>query len=132
METFTSIVASGFAPYMASSLTGNGSMLYYPAVGLVVFAITYVMGIIRSLRYCRDDKGKIKSYGLYSNMIKGIILGIISIIVILSILFIPILKTPLLIMSFIPGISAAADGILVALSYTLFYFSLIYPIWKSC
>ncbi len=131
METFTSIVASGFAPYCANKLTGGG-LIYYPVVGLVVFAITYVMGIIRSFRFCRDDKGNVKSYGLYSNMIKGIILGLIAISVIVAIVFIPILKTPLIIMSFIPGVSAAADGILVALSYILFYFSLIYPIWKSC
>lgn len=138
METAFAIIGSGFLPTLSTYLIPEGlgvmGSMFVPALivaGLIV-VLTWLTSIIRSIRYCRDDKGNIQSYGLGTGLAKGLIIASFCIVFLLAVQFIPFLKVPLKVLSLIPGFGEAGDGVVVLLGYMFAYFAIVYPVYGSC
>lgn len=134
METLTAIIGAGFTPYLSKSYLPSTTMLGdtitpYAMMFLTLVGVTWITSIIRSWRYCRDNKGNVKSYGLGSGLAKGLILATICIGLVVLVQMLPVLQMPLKI---IPFIGEATETVVILLAYILFYFALIYPIYGSC
>ena len=138
------MIGSGLAPAVAYlwvmpslQLSAVGSMFMpYPIIMGIIIAITLVTNIVRSLRYCRTKKGQLKSFGIRYGISKGIIISIIAALGYTLFNFIPILKAPLTVLRALPfdsavALTAAIDGIVVAVGY-LFGYMILYPFYGSC
>jgi hypothetical protein len=99
---------------------------------LMIVVITLITNIIRSIRYCRDEKENVTSYGAMLGLKKGLTCGAVAMFISMLLGFIPILKWPFAIISFIPGLSGYVDGFILAVFYLLSYFAVAYPIWGWC
>lgn len=134
METLTAIIGAGFTPYLSKSYLPSTSLLGdsitpYVMMFLTLVGVTWITSIIRSWRYCRDNKGNVKSYGFGSGLAKGLILATICIGTALIVQALPMLQMPLKV---IPFIGDATETVVIVLAYMLFYFALVYPIYGSC
>jgi|DEB0MinimDraft_6_1074348.scaffolds.fasta_scaffold36292_3 hypothetical protein len=90
------------------------SNLYYI---IAIIFITLIANIVRSFRYCKK-KG---SYGINSGLKKGVLSGIITILISTIINAIPVLKAPLLALSFIPVIGSMINGLALMIGYLIGY-----------
>lgn len=128
--TFTPQIAQMLSP-VSSGLVGGLVMDKLIILALII-AITIVTNIIRALRYCRDNKGGFASTGIWYGFKKGLTCGLIALIAYIIIGFVPILATPFLVLSFIPGLGNLINGIILAFFYLLGYMFVAYPIWGVC
>lgn len=125
------------APLINEHITLPGGLIANMLLGRLVIlcliiGVTVFTNMIRSFRYCRGDKGEIKSWGISWGIKKGITCGMIAIIASLIINMIPPLRIPFLIIGFIPGLGSMVDGFILSVFYLLSYVSVAYPIWGVC
>lgn len=138
METALAIIGSGFLPTLVTYLTPEGlgiaGSIFIPPLILsgLIIALTWVTSVVRSMRYCLDDKGNIQSYGLGSGIAKGMIIAAVCVVFLLAAQFIPVLKVPLSLLSYIPYMGEAGEGTIVLLGYMFAYFAIVYPVYGSC
>lgn len=130
METVFAIISAGVSPYIskylvpATGVTELQSMALPHAFSLLIILLTtWILGMIRSYRYCRDSKGKLIAYGFGSNFAKGLILGILAVIAAISYRFAPV---PQAVRELLPV------GGVMAMAYAFCYYVIIYPIYGSC
>jgi hypothetical protein len=96
---------------------------------LLIILVTMVANIVRALRYCKD---KPKSWGINYGWKKGLVAGIIAVVILQFIQLNPEFETPFLVLSFLPGIGSMIDGIILMTGYLAGYL-MSYPIWGgSC
>lgn len=130
METLIALIGAGFTPYIATNYlpsTGllNDAIMPFVMMFAVLLVVTWVTSIIRSLRYCKDKK----SYGVWSGLKKGLILGSICSVLLYLVKVMPFFQAPL---KLVPFAGSYLDSGVLVLTYMVFYLSLIYPIYGSC
>ena len=139
IETLLSTVGVGFVPKLVegfgqtygfgmiqSLLVDNGMMF------LLIILITTLFNIIRALRFCRGPKGEYKSTGITYGIKKGIVCGVVSTGAYLVLGLVPFLRIPFTLISLIPGLANATNGIILSIFYMLSYIMFAYPIWGAC
>lgn len=137
METLVAFLGVLFTPVL-STYVPVGEGFFSTLVGgkfvylAIIVAITLFTNIIRALRYCRGDKGEFNSSGISYGLKKGILCGLFAVVGLLLTYFIPILRMPFSIASFIPGVGQSLDGFIMAVFYLFSYVAIAYPIWGAC
>ena len=137
METFLAFLGVLFTPVLSTYVPVNdgffstlvGSKFLY--IGIIM-AVTLLTNIIRAMRYCRGHKGEFNSFGISYGLKKGLLCGIFAVVGLLATYFIPFLRLPFTIASFIPGVGESLDGFIMAIFYLFSYVAIAYPIWGAC
>ena len=137
LETFLAFIGTLFAPSIVDGMEMPGGMigaLILPKLAVlgVIVGITVVTNIIRALRYCRSKEGKFKSLGIKYGIYKGLICGGIATVALTIISYIPVLRIPFTIISFIPYVGTMIDGFILGIFYLISYMLFAYPIYGSC
>jgi hypothetical protein len=95
-------------------------ILPYVVIGFFVYLLTVIFNMIRALRTCDNDDNS-RSWGLSSGMKLAIFSVIFAIGGYLLVGFVPLLKGPILAVSFLPYGADIADGFYLALGGTIGY-----------
>lgn len=137
LETLIAAILVMLVPSIISNYTMPGGIMGAMVLTkiitvLAILMITLLTNISRSIRFCRDNKGNITSWGISYGLKKGFWCGIIAVIVSIIISLIPALRTPFTVISFIPGLENMVDGFILSILYLLSYLTVAYPIWGSC
>jgi len=138
LETLVAFILVMFVPTIIESYTMPGGLmgaivLTKVVTVLAIMLITMLTNISRSYRFCdRDKDGNMESWGLSYGLKKGLLCGSIAVAGSLAIGFIPILRLPFTVISFIPGVGSMVDGFILSVLYLLSYMIFAYPIWGSC
>ena len=137
LETFLAFIGTLFAPTLVDGLEMPGGIigaLILPKLAVlgVIVGITVVTNIVRALRHCRTKQGKFKSIGIKNGIYKGLICGGIATAALTLISFVPILKVPFTIISFIPYVGSMIDGFILGIFYLISYMLFAYPIYGAC
>lgn len=136
-ETLLATIGVLFTPTMTKGVSLPGGLVASMVLGYllnlaVIVGITLITNIVRALRWCRDDEGNFKSFGISYGIKKGILCGCFAIVASIAVAFIPVLRVPFTVISFIPGLGSMIDGFVLAITYLFSYVSIAYPIWGSC
>jgi hypothetical protein len=133
-ETSLATIGVVFTPMIAGLIQPQSGFIMGTVIKFaIIVVITMITNMVRAYRYCEREKdGKIKSYGFSYGIKKGMLCGGIAIGASIIIGFIPILRIPFTIISFIPGLGSVVDGIILALFHLISYLAIAYPIWGSC
>lgn len=123
LETLLATIGVMFTPMLTEGYVFNL---------IVIVGITVVTNIVRAFRWCRDGKGRFESFGISYGIQKGVLCGVIAMAASMAVSFIPILRVPFTVISFIPGLGSMVDGFVLAVFYLLSYMMIAYPIWGSC
>jgi hypothetical protein len=137
IETLLATIGVFMSPLLTESLTMPGGLVGALLLGKIatlgiIVIVTVITNIIRALRYCRDAKDEFESTGIAWGIKKGLLCGGIATIASIIISFIPILRAPFTIISFIPGAGSMVEGLILAVFYLLSYVMIAYPIWGVC
>ena len=137
LETILAFIGTLFAPTIVDGLEMPGGIvgaLILPKLAVlgVIVGITMVTNVVRALRHCRTKEGKFKSIGIKYGIYKGLICGGIATVALTLISFVPILKIPFTIISFIPYVGTMIDGFILGIFYLISYMLVAYPMYGSC
>lgn len=130
IETWMSALGVVFTPTIIDSMNLPASYIFgYFYYWLFIILITTIINMIRAYRYCKKGKN---SWGVEYGYKKGALCGGVAVATSIVTGFIPPLKLPFMILSFIPFIGGLVDGFIMALGYMISYMMMAYPIWGSC
>ena len=137
IETFLATLGVAYAPTLVDGMEMPGGIigsLLLPRLYILGFivAITIVTNVVRALRWCRNKQGKYKSTGVLYGLYKGLIAGGFSVIAYTIVTFIPVLRIPFTVISFIPYIGTMVDGFIMSIFYLIGYLMFAYPFFGSC
>lgn len=117
-------------PTIMDSMNLPASFIFgYFYYWLFIVLITTILNMVRAYRYCKKGKD---SWGVEYGYKKGAVCGGAAIATAIAVGFIPPLKIPFMVLSFIPYIGGLVDGIIMAFGYLWSYLIFAYPIWGSC
>ena len=96
-------------------------ILPYLVLGGIVYFLTVFFTSIRAVRTCEEDEDEGRSWAISSGLKLGIFSSIFAVIFYFIIGLIPILKGPILALSFLPYVDDLAEGFWLAMGGTIGY-----------
>ena len=127
LETIAAIIAVMFIP----SLTVESGIIWRQILQFaIIVSIAMISNFIQSMRLCRTDANGAKrsiSEVLGKSIMKGLACGFGAMLLSIVVLFIPALRIPFMVLSFIPDLESVVDGLILAIGYAASS-GLAYPI----